>query len=88
MVEYHAAYYQGDDGWIVAIVLGFPGANSQGKTLRSAGRMIKDALRLLAETYLEEGEALPPPNPKAKDKKAIFLETIPVSIRVPATMPS
>jgi predicted RNase H-like HicB family nuclease len=88
MVEYHAAYYQGDDGWIVAIVLDFPGANSQGKTLRSARRMIRDALRLLAETYLETGEPLPAPNPRAKDRKAIFRETIPVSIHVSSRVPS
>lgn len=87
MVEYHAAYYNGDDGWIVAMVLDFPGANSQGKTLRSARRMVRDAIRVLAETYLETGEPLPTPNPKAKDKKAIFLEKIPVSIRVPTTVP-
>jgi hypothetical protein len=26
MLEYHAAYYQGDQGWVVAEVLDFPGA--------------------------------------------------------------
>jgi predicted RNase H-like HicB family nuclease len=69
-------------------VLDFPGAHSQGKTLRSARRMVRDALRMLAETYLEEGEPMPTPDPRVKDKKAIFSETIPVSIRVPATVPS
>lgn len=77
MLEYHAAYYRGEDGWIVAIVLDFPGAVSQGKTLRSARRMIRDALRLLAETRIEAGEPLPTPNPKARDKKSIFAEKIP-----------
>jgi predicted RNase H-like HicB family nuclease len=79
MMEYHAAYYEGDDGWIVAIILDFPGANSQGKTLRSARRMIRDALRLMAETHIEMGEALPKPNPKAKRKQAIFVENIAVN---------
>jgi predicted RNase H-like HicB family nuclease len=87
-MEYHAAYYNGDDGWIVAMVLDFPGANSQGKTLRSARRMIRDALRLMAQTHLELGEPLPTPNPKAKDRKAIFMETIPISVRVPMKVPS
>ena len=87
-MEYHAAYYDGDDGWIVAIVLDFPGANSQGKTLRSARRMIRDALRMMAETHIEMGEPLPAPNPKAKDRKAIFVEKIPVSIHVPMKVPS
>ena len=44
MLEYHAAYYEGDDGWIVAFVLDFPGANSQGKTLLSARRMVRGRL--------------------------------------------
>ena len=88
MMEYHDAYYDGEDGWVVAMVLDFPGANSQGRTLRSARRMIRDALRLMAETHIEMGEALPTPNPKSKDRKAIFFEKIPVSIRVPMKVPS
>ncbi len=88
MMEYHAAYYTGDDGWIVAMVLDFPGANSQGRTLRSARRMLRDALRMMAETHIEAGEPLPAPNPRARDKSAIFMERIPVSIRVPAKVPS
>ena len=83
MMEYHAAYFDGEDGWVVAVVLDFPGANSQGKTLRSARRIVRDALRLMAEGHMEMGEPLPTPNPKARDKKAIFMEKIPVSIRVP-----
>ena len=82
-MEYHAAYYEGDDGWIVAIVLDFPGANSQGRTLRSARKMLRDALLLMAQTHLEEGEPLPKPNPRARDRKAMFTETIAVSVRVP-----
>jgi predicted RNase H-like HicB family nuclease len=88
MLEYHAAYYEGEDCWIVAIVLDFPGANSQGKTLRSARRMIRGAIRLMAETHIEMGTPLPTPNPKAKDRKAVFMEKIPVSIRVPNILPT
>ena len=83
MLKYHAAYYQGEAGWIVAKVLDFPGALSQGRTLNSARRMIRDALRTLAETLIEEGESLPLPGSRAKDKRAIFQETIPVKIHVP-----
>jgi predicted RNase H-like HicB family nuclease len=79
MMEYHAAYYPGEDSWIVAMVLDFPGANSQGRTLRSARRMVRDALRMMAEAHFEMGQPLPSPNPKAKDKKAILVEKIPVS---------
>lgn len=84
MLKYHAAYYQGESDWIVAKVLDFPGALSQGRTLNSARKMIRDALRLMAETLIEEGASLPKPNAKAKDRKAIYQEMIPVRIHVPA----
>ena len=85
MIEYHAAYYRYDDStWIIARVLDFPGVISQGKTLRSARRMIRDALKLMAECAIEEGEPLPRPNQRAADKKAILVERIRVSLRVGA----
>ena len=66
MLEYHAAFYKfpEDDGWYVVSVLDFPGVNTQGRTLREARFMVKDALQLMAECYLEEGRTLPKPNPK------------------------
>ena len=84
MLKYHAAFYKGELGWIVARVLDFPGALSQGRSLSSARKMIRHALRLLAETLIEEGEALPLPNPRARDKKALYQEIIPVRIHVPS----
>lgn len=84
MLRYHAAYYAGESGWIVAKVLDFPGALSQGRTLNSARRMIRDALRVMGETLLQEGEPLPLPHPRAKDKKALFQEIIPIRIHVPS----
>jgi predicted RNase H-like HicB family nuclease len=82
MLEYHAAYYPIEDGWFMAQVLDFPGTVSQGRTLRSARRMIRDALRLMAECFLERGEPLPKPNPRARDRKAVFQEKIRLRIRV------
>src|SRR4051794_36228927 len=84
MLEYHAAYFHGENGWIVAEVLDFPGALSQGKTLKSARNMIRDALRVMAESLIEDGQALPRPNPRAKDKKAVFSEVIPLTIKIPS----
>ena len=81
MLEYHGAYYEIEDGWYMAEVLDFPGAISQGKTLKSARRMLRDALRVLAECYLEERKPLPVPNPRAKDRKAAFQELIPLKVR-------
>lgn len=81
MLEYHAAYYKVEDGWYMAEVLDFPGVLSQGRTLKSAQRMIRDALRLMAECLVEEGQALPQPNARAGDKKAEHQETIPLRIR-------
>ncbi|MCI0459771.1 MAG: type II toxin-antitoxin system HicB family antitoxin [Gemmataceae bacterium] len=82
--EYHAAYYKQDDGWYVVQLLDFPGVISQGKTLKSARWMIRDALKLMAESYLEDGQPLPTPNPKAKDKKAELVEPTRLELRVRA----
>jgi predicted RNase H-like HicB family nuclease len=81
MLEYHAAYYEIEDGWYMAKVLDFAGAVSQGRTLPSARRMIRDALRGLADFILEKGDALPRPNPAANDRTAVFSEVIRLKIR-------
>ena len=81
MLEYHAAYYKDEGGWYVAEVLDFPGVASQGRTLRSAQKMVRDALRVMAECLLEDGQALPKPNPRVRDRKAAFTETIPLRVR-------
>ncbi len=81
MLEYHAAYYPVEDGWYMAKVLDFPGALSQGRTLRSARRMIRDALKGLAQYLLDKGEPLPLPKPGVKDPDALFAETIGLRVR-------
>jgi len=84
MLKYHAAYYRQDNGWLVVSVLDFPGVNSQGRSIRAARAMIKDALALMAECYLEEGRPLPTPNAKARDKEAEFQEEIALIVRAKA----
>jgi predicted RNase H-like HicB family nuclease len=84
MLEYHAAYFDGEDGWVVARVLDYPGVLSQGRTLRSAKLMLRDALRMMAEIDVEEGRPLPRPDPKVKAEEALHTETIPLRIRVSA----
>lgn len=81
MLKYHAAYYRDKSGWYVVSLLDFPGVNTQGKTLREARSMIKDALKLMVECYLDDGLALPRPDPKAKDKDADFQETVALEVR-------
>jgi predicted RNase H-like HicB family nuclease len=81
MLKYHAAFYREDDGWYIVSLLDFPGVNTQGKNLREARHMIRDALQLMAECYLEEGKALPKPKPKASDKEAAFHETVGLEVR-------
>jgi predicted RNase H-like HicB family nuclease len=84
MLEYHAAYFKQESGWYVVELLDYPGVCSQGKTLRSARTMIRDALKLMAECQVESGEQLPRPNPKAKPtigRKPDFAETIPLRTR-------
>lgn len=80
MLEYHAAYFKDEGGWYFVKVLDFPRVLSQGQTLRSAQRMIRDALRMMAEALVEEGKALLRPDPSAKSKKAGVEETIPLRI--------
>jgi hypothetical protein len=46
--------------------------------------MIRDALKLMAECYVEDGKPLPRPKLKAKAKKAEYLEPVGLSIRVHA----
>jgi predicted RNase H-like HicB family nuclease len=82
MLEYHAAYYEIEDGWYMAQVLDFPGVITQGKTLNSARRMLRDALREMAAWYMEEGQALPLPRRKATDRKAALQEPIRLTVRV------
>ena len=84
MVQYHAAYYKQESGWYVVEVLDFPGVMSQGKTLRSARRMIRDALRMMVEWYIEDGLALPRPNRRIKSKGADFSEAIPLRVNTGA----
>ena len=86
MLEYHVAYHQypEDDGWYVVQVLDFPGVASQGRTLNSARRMIKDALREMVAWYMEDGKPLPLPQRGVKDKQAVLMETIRVTARIEA----
>jgi len=79
---YHAAYYEIEDGWYTARVLDFPGVITQGKTLQSPRRMLRSALREMAEWYIEDGQPFPSPNPRARDKKAQVQEPIRLLIRV------
>jgi predicted RNase H-like HicB family nuclease len=81
MIEYHAAYYKQESGWIAAVVLDFPGALSQGRTLQSAKKNLRDALRLMAECLVERGEPLPSPNPRARDRKADYEESLRLKTR-------
>ncbi len=83
MLEYHAAYYPGEQGWYIVELLDFPAVFSQGKTLKSARWMIKDALKLMAESLIEEGKPLPKPNPRAKaGKKVILVEPVRLERRI------
>lgn len=47
--------------------------------------MIASAMEDLAQSYLEEGRALPVPDPKAADPEADLIELVPLSVTVGAT---
>jgi predicted RNase H-like HicB family nuclease len=84
MRKYRAAYYRQDNGWYVVTLLDFPGVNSQGKNLREARAMIKDALTLMVECYLDQGKPLPKPNRHVRDKSADVQEEIVLEVRAKA----
>jgi predicted RNase H-like HicB family nuclease len=67
MLRYHVAYHlpRESDRMVVAEVLDFPGVASQGFDLADARTMIASALEDTAQLHLEEGKALPAPNPDA-----------------------
>ena len=82
MIQYHAAFYlpPKTDKMVVAKVLDFPGALSQGFDLADARVMIKSALEDIAEIYLEEGRPLPQPDPEIQDPEADLIELIPLAV--------
>ena len=82
MLEYHAAFYPIEDGWYFIRVVDFPGVLSQGRNLKDARRMIKDALKMMVESYLDEGRSLPRPKRRVADRRAERIEPIRVAVRV------
>jgi predicted RNase H-like HicB family nuclease len=89
MLRYHVAYYlpKGEDRMVVAEVLDFPGAFSQGFDLPDARRMVADALAGLAQSHLEEGRALPVPDASAYAPDADLIELLPLTVEVGAAQP-
>ena len=76
MLNYHAAYYEIEDGWYMGVVLDFPGVATQGKTLSAARRMLRSALEDMAAWYMDDGRPFPKPRSTAKDRKAAVLEPV------------
>ena len=62
---------------VVAKALDFPGAVTQGFGIADARNIIAGAMEDLAQSYLEEGRALPVPDPQAADPKADLIELVP-----------
>jgi predicted RNase H-like HicB family nuclease len=89
MLRYHVAYHlpRGDDRMVVAEVLDFPGVASQGFDLADARLMIASALQDIAQMHLEEGKALPVPNPDATAADADLIELLPLSVEAGAHKP-
>jgi predicted RNase H-like HicB family nuclease len=51
--EYTVVYHPIEDGWIMATVPKLPGAVTQGRTMKEAREMIKEAVALLLENHRE-----------------------------------
>ncbi len=84
MLRYHVAFYvpRVTGEMVVAEALDFPGAVSQGFDLPDARVMIASAMEDLAQMLLEEGKALPTPNPNSAALDADLIEVIPLSVHV------
>ncbi len=84
MLRYHVAFYvpRVTGAMVVAEALDFPGAVSQGFDLPDARVMIASAMEDLAQMLLEEGKALPTPNPNSAALDADLIEVIPLSVHV------
>jgi predicted RNase H-like HicB family nuclease len=81
MIAYRAAYRKGDDGWYAARVIDFPSAISQGRTLNRARANLADALQLMAESCILDGQPFPQPDPNASDSEADVIEPIFVDLQ-------
>ena len=75
MLVYKASYKYLEDG-IHGEVVDFPGVITCGRTINETRKLLAGALEDMAETNIMLGEALPPPNPDAKDFEADFDEPI------------
>lgn len=60
--EYRVVYTEIEDGWIMAQVPELPGALTQGRDLKEARFMIRDAVELLLESYRENAKKDAPGN--------------------------
>jgi predicted RNase H-like HicB family nuclease len=60
--EYTVVYQEIEDGWVMATVPELPGAVTQGKTMKEAREMIKEAVELLLESYREYATKEAPQN--------------------------
>lgn len=75
MLQYKAGY-KFVDGGVHAQVLDFPAAITCGADLAEARQLLAVALIDMAETYVEQGQALPPPNPAVVDAEMDVEEPI------------
>jgi predicted RNase H-like HicB family nuclease len=85
MLRYHVAFHlpRKAGEMVVADALDFPGAVTQGFDLPDARLMIASAMEDLAQCLLEEGKALPVPDPDAV-AEADLIELVPLSVHVGA----
>jgi len=75
MLTYKAMFKYLDEG-IHAEVMDFPGVITCAKDLEEARRLLSSALVDMAETHLQNGEALPQPDPVCTDPEADLEEPI------------
>jgi predicted RNase H-like HicB family nuclease len=57
--RYKAVFEQGEDGWIVVHVPALPGTWTQGRTYEEAHANAREAIELMLEAMIENGEPIP-----------------------------
>ena len=75
MVTYKAAFIFDEEG-VHAEVVGFPGANTCGKDIAEARRMVGLAVVDMAETLILLGRPLPKPDPALSNPEADLEEPL------------
>ena len=70
---FRALFERDEDGWIIVECPALDGCFTQGKDMKEAVEMIKDAMQLMIEVYIEDGDQLPQVEYRRKRPKTFVI---------------